>query len=243
MADTSRYTTIDALVKEYLDQSLLTPLRSTTLYQLCVNGIRENNLFNIKDSRKVIKLALDSNYIATLPSDFLTMHKIGIPLDGKLWTFTKDEGIITSTSTESGAEVLDSDYGEGVDINPVYYSTFGAKGGVNKAGYYKFDYSTEYGAGRIIFRNTSRTDVLLEYSSSGVSLGSDTVVPVICKGVIKAYMAYEEAVFRQDIPISRIQLFEDKLYRETQKLRMITLPTLTDIEDAWTSESTITWNR
>jgi hypothetical protein len=235
MSDTKGVITINEVVKEYLQQSRISPMESIRVFQMCLNGIRECNLFDIRESRKTVKLAMDGNYIATLPEDFVSMIKLGMPFSGKIWTYTKDEDIITTTTELDGEEVLIHTDGEGVSINPEYYEGYGAKGGINREGYYKFDYPNH----RIIFRNVSRSEVLLEYASSGVSLTGVTFVPVTIKPTLKAFINLEMIRYRPDVPDAKKDYAERQLEKERGKLRLITMPTLQEISDAWLSENSL----
>lgn len=228
--DTSGVIKINNVVSEYLMQTNEKITNQPLIYQLCLNAVRECNLFKAPDATKMVRLTLDKNLIANFPEDLLKVKKIGVILEGKVYTLTKDENIITTTTEQDGEEIVNSDYGEGVNINELYYRGYGGKGGVNKLGYYKIDYSKR----RIVFRNVSReTIILLEYTTSGISLDGETLIPVVIKEYIKSFITYELVRHRLDVPLYLKDDYKKQMWNEGDKIKALTMPSMEDILDAW----------
>lgn len=233
------YITIDEVISEFMLQRNYKPQEYAKIYKLCLSIIRGINFFEYPIENKTVKLEMNANLIVDLPSDFVSLIRLGVPINGKIYTFTSDEGIIVTTTDVDGVETLDQNYGEGVDINPSYNYGLGAKGGRNPEGYYKIDYDRK----RIIFRNVKRSEVLLEYATTGVTLDGETYIPAILTDLIKASLAYELIRYDINVPAYLKEDYLRQLQDEKRKVKMITLPSLQDIVDAYYGGSTIANSR
>jgi len=237
--DINGLVTIQEIVNGYMFSSDLPMAVRTKVFHACVDAYKRLNMFVLDDGRRLVKLTMNSNYMVDLPMDCIKFKAIGIPLNGKLWTYTKDEGIITTTTLSAGAETLDADYGEGEDINPEYNLNYATKGGINDYGYYKVDHEKS----RIVFRNVDRSEIFVEYISSGVSKTATTYIPIIAKEAIEAYIDWALIARKSGIKA------DDKEYkwrvwiREQAMLKAFNLPTLEEIEDAWNKELSQSVNR
>lgn len=229
------YITIDEVISEFMLQRNYKPQEYAKIYKLCLSIIRSINFFEYPIENKTVKLEMNANLIVDLPSDFVSLIRLGVPINGKIYVFTNDEGIITTTTEVNGVETLDINYGEGVDINPPYSYGLGAKGGRNTEGYYKIDYDRK----RIVFRNVKRSEVLLEYATTGVTLDGETYIPAILTDLIKASLAYELIRYDINVPAYLKEDYLRQLQDEKRKVKMITLPSLQDIVDAYYGGSTI----
>lgn len=231
MADTSGLITIKNVVDGFMFKTRADSSDFKLLYQLACEALIELNLWVLEDGRNLVKLNMTGNdiYIVDLPDDYLKFIAIGVPVNGKLVTLTRDNGIITTTTESGGAETLDSDYGEGVDINSSYGYTYGATGGRNTDGYYKIDEANR----RIVFRNVTKTEVFLEYVSSGLSLDSETYIPAIAKRAMESYMMWEFYKYKIDFPESKIARYESDYINRKSELIGLTLPTMSELADVW----------
>lgn len=231
--------TIREIVEGYMLDSEISMLERHKIFRACMDAIKRLNMYATDDGTRLVKLEMDDNGIVDLPMDCLRYKATAIPLDGKLWTYTKDEGIITTTTLSGGAETLDSDYGEGVTINPAYSENYAAKGGINDYGYFKVDHERN----RIVFRNYDRSEIFVEYVSSGVSKTSETYVPRTSKEAIEAYIDWALIARRRDV--SRVEKEEAwRVYiREVGMIKIFQLPTLEEIADAWNKQLSQGYNR
>ena len=231
--------TIREIVEGYLLDSEIDLSERHKVFRWCIDAIKRLNMYVTDDGRRISKLEMDDNGIVDLPMDCMRFKAVGIPLEGKLWTYTKDEGIIVTTTMSGGAETLDDDYGEGEDINPAYAENYASKGGINDYGYFKVDHEHN----RIVFRNYDRSEIFVEYVSSGVSKTETTYVPRTSKEAIEAYIDW--AAIARKRTISRVEKEEAwRVYmREVSMLKMFQLPTLEEISDAWHKQLSQTVNR
>jgi len=229
MADTSGLVTIKQIVNGFIFKSGI-ELKYFMIYQLACDIIRELNLWILNDSKRVVKLTMNLNSIVDLPDDYLRFCSVSIPRDGKYWTLTRDDGIITTTTEVDGSEVLDSDYGEGVDIEGNAIHNYGSTL-INPHGYYTLDERNR----RIVFRNLTRSEVFLTYVSSGLNTEEETLVPVTAKPAIEAWIMLELAIYN-NAPASRISMLKDRYEAAESRLIGLQLPTIKDFEDAFYKE-------
>lgn len=208
--DTSALITFDQLIQGMMLKGGHLESDYTRMVQIAIDGYRELNLTVLPEGRNVEKFTMDTNYIIYMPDDLIMVNRICVPLDGLLWPLTNNEKIVPTTSLVGGAETLDTEDGEGVDITSLG-SAYSTRGGRNTEGYFKVDYKKR----RIIFRNVNRTEVLLDYNTSGVSLTETTYIPTYAKIALEAYIRlYME--YNNPIPNpNTIAIFQD-LYN-TQK--------------------------
>jgi hypothetical protein len=226
MADTSGLITIREVVNGFMMKSNM-DREYPVLYQLACDCIRDLNLFILKDGKQVVKLNMNANLIVDLPDDYLNFLALAIPLKGKYWTLTRDDGIITTTTEQNGAEVLDSSYGEGVDINAQGFTSYSSTLS-NLEGYYTLDERQR----RIVFRNVDRSEVFLAYNSSGLRTDTEALVPVIAKRTIEDYMEYMITSYRNGSE-TKIERLRRRYDSERDKLIGLSMPTLYELRDAF----------
>jgi len=231
--------TIKEIVDGYMFSSELPMAERTKVFHACVDAYKRLNMFVLDEGRRLVKLEMNDNLMVNLPMDCIRFKTVGIPLNGKLWTYTKDEGIITTTTLVAGAETLDADYGEGEDINPEYNLNYATKGGINDYGYYKVDHEKN----RIVFRNVDRSEILVEYISSGVSKTATTYIPIIAKEAIESYIYWALISQKRDIRADDKEYAWRVWIREQSMLKAFALPTLEELEDAWNEELSQSVNR
>lgn len=219
--------TIDDIVEGMLLKGEHPESYEVKMKQMAIDGYRELNLVTLPQGRAVEKFTMDSNDIIYMPNDMILVNRVAVPYEGRMWSLTLERDMIPTTSTLNGAEVLDSDtWGEGDDIvqRGVYYAT---RGGDNAEGYYYPDYVKR----RILFRNVSRSEVLVDYMNSGIDLKETTYVPIFAKAAIEAYVRlYQEYNKTQPIPVN-VQIFRDEYERQKAICRGIKF-NMTDFLDA-----------
>jgi hypothetical protein len=227
MADTSGTRTLEDVVQILLVKTRRNESDYDLFLQLAIDGYRELRLHHVREGVKVVKKTPTSINTVDYPSDYISFVAIGVPLNGKLWTLSREDEIITTTTLSGGQETLDSSKGEGVDIPDYAWAGYGASGGNNIEGYYTLDDINR----RIVLNSVTKTEVLLYYVSSGTDLTGTTYVPTKYVPALEAYIMYEDIKFDRNIP-SRIK---QDLFREWQRLSImaaeVDLPTLSEIRD------------
>lgn len=209
MTYTDAIVTIRSIVEGIFLTSELPEGYDIKMTQLAINGYRELNLVVLPEGRTIDKFTMDSNEIIYLTDDVIHINAVYVPLEGQLWPLTMLESIVPTTSESGGSEILDPDWGEGVDITErrAYYA---ARGGDNVYGYYYPDYQRR----RIIFRDVSRSEVLLDYMTSGISLTEETYVPVFAKAAIEAYVRLYLEYNKTTPNPNTIAIFRDEYERQ-----------------------------
>lgn len=217
MADnTSALATIREIVDGILFKANLPEGRAVQIKQMVIDGYRELNLV-VRDEGQVVKLfTMDDNYIILMPDDLIKLNDVFVPKNNALWSLTRRKEIPIITETLAGAEVVPEDWGGGRDIPHGEGVVFQTKGGRNYEGYYTVDYTDR----KIIFRNVNRSEVMLDYNTSGLSRVDVTYIPMEAKSALEAYVMMELAVY-QIIPIQTYELHKRRYDDQKSILRML----------------------
>jgi hypothetical protein len=197
-------------------------------FQLCIDGYRELRLHHVNEGLKVTKHTPDSDLNSVdYPSDLVTLVDVGEPREGQIWSLTREDKIVTTTSTVGGNEVYNSDIGEGEDLLSIYWNGFNSRGGVNTEGYYKDDVQNR----RVLLRNTTATTIWLLYVTSGTDLSGATSIPVKYENTLVAYILYNNAVYDPNMPAPLVERYKAKYMEELINLRKSERPSLQVIWD------------
>ena len=187
--DTEGLVTLKSIVQSALWQGKRDKGNYFRFFELAVDGLRELRLHHVKEGVKLTKVTPGLLNEVDFPEDMIDFIAIGVPVDGKFVSFTRDNDIILTTTLDGLIETQDEDVGEGVNVSDKISYGLNARGGVNLDGYYNIDYQNR----RILLNSTTRTDVVLAYSSSGVSVSGETYVPVKYKGALLAWIIWQDA--------------------------------------------------
>jgi len=219
MADTSRLVTLGKIVAEALVLSEKPKSKAHLFFQMLTNGVRDLKLFHDSTIRRVI-VAMDSNYVVDFPSDLLSFIRIGIPVNGKLHTFTEDKNLLAITTVTDVYDWTDS-------IDEKSTDSFGARGGKN-TDYFNIDWEND----RIVFNSPSqRSEVILHYTSSGIDLTTETSIPVVAKMAMIAYIVWRDALYDKKTPYTQTGLLKEDYTTEIEKYRMLGI-SIESIHDA-----------
>lgn len=198
------------------------------MMQWAIRGYGELQEFHL-NYLKETELTISDISTVTLPTDFVAFISIGIPINGRYWTFTRDDKILSPQTMDCGEDALNEDNGENVVFGAGgYISGYGVPGGRNDA-YYRIDYANN----RIILnQNINRSTVILRYITSGVSLEGETYVPRIARECLIAWIHWKR--IQHDSRVARVDKESARrdYYEEVNKLRDITGPSLEEIYDA-----------
>lgn len=206
--------------------------------QWLIRDVTDMKLNISQNSVKVVYLTMGEDKTADLPEDFIDYSKIAVRYQGKLWTLTRRDEIIKPQTVVNGEPVLDTQYGEGLDIDgsvsaelvafaPHWYNgyyvqaQYAIPGGFN-ACYYTIDKAGR----RIVFNGTvPRGEVVLEYISSGLSTEGENYVGRDCLEYLLASLHYKRLKFsntstQYEIEIARrdLGLMEQRLIARENSL-------------------------
>ncbi len=175
------------------------------LMQLAIEAFTYINIFQVEHT-DVAYLQLDHKNCVDLPSDFIDYTKVAIDLCGRYYTLTLNNDIIpprpdlkcglpieeiAAGCCENGTHPIPSD---GYYFVPHYRNDtliptfFAAGGGWSMAGQYKIDRERR----QLIVTGVPKSEIVLEYRSSGVKIGEKTFVPSQYRECIIAFLAWKE---------------------------------------------------
>jgi len=184
MADTSGLITIKYIVASYRNNKGYDSRLDETFRQWVIDCYSDMNMDGLGTAVKSEWVAVNADtQTIDFPSDYIDYEAIGMPLNGRLWTFTRDDKLIDTLTIECGAETTDADRGEGIDREQYVGNAYGMPGGVNET-YFKEDKRNR----RFILSGVNRSEVLLVYRTTGVSLTEETFIPRTYLKAIKAYL-------------------------------------------------------
>jgi hypothetical protein len=196
--------------------------------EFAVDAIRELNLLVTKDGGRTIKVISDKNNRIPFPSDLEQFVSIGIPRRGIIVLLDRNDKIVPTTSILNGDEILDSSEGEGVDV-PLEVSqleTLGLKG------YYTVNYRDR----AIIVHDPVRSELLLNYVSSGVDISSTTFIPSIYVKAIIFYIYWMNIVADLTVPENIKNSYWARYKQSCTEIRIIKSPSLADFMNRWNSK-------
>lgn len=223
MADTSSVRTIKDIVQGILFQYKKPKTEYKRYYQLLIRGYMDIMRFHSGYSLKQVQLPVDSTLKSvTLPSDYESFIAIGVPSSGRLKLFVRDDRIPISTIEIGGDEVFDTDLGVGVDIGDNAFIGFGE--GSN----YKELYTIDERNNRIILNGFNSAEVILWYTSSGVSVTETTYIPVRFIEALEYYVLWKDIIADEGKSANRAMMYKQEYLNEIDKLRALELPTLHD---------------
>lgn len=227
MADTSGWITIKQMVQEILYETDKDDSYYKKFMHHVLNGVREMNKFHY-DNIKTVKVTCNSIGVIDFPSDYIQFIGLSMNFGGLLYNLTRQELIVPTTTDVDGDETLDSDIGEGVDLDTGWNYSYATMGGKND--YYYYIDERNY---RIIVRSIPTRELFLQYISSGIDLddGNATTIPVKIKEALKWYVLYKNALASDKEDKKIVQIYKQEYYEELSKLRFLNLPTASELED------------
>jgi len=213
----------------YIVASILNRLRDystrhwTYLAQLVIEGMTELSIWHL-DTIEVVYLRMSEAKIVNLPADYVDYTKIGFPLNGKLRVITNDNRALLPRTFADGEAVGNSD--EGTNTEGIYFvdhfrngqfvgGMYGLPGGTDEL-YYRIDRENR----QIIFSGSSaRTDIVLEYVSSGIKLSGQTSIPREAVPSLRAYVMWVMAEPDARIAMGEKERRKNNYLEEVEALR------------------------
>ena len=231
MANTNGTIGLEALVKKILFK-LDEPEEQYFRYlQFTMDGLRQMNMHH-NQLMRYAKFTLDDLNSLDYPDDYIGFIAIGVPYNGRLWTFTEDKMLVVTVTDDGGTDTFDSDLGEGDAVSESLWGSYGAGGGTNANYYVRDDV-----ARKIYVNGTVQTQVILYYVSSGINLsGTDTLVPFKLADAIEKYVIWQMASYntfgsnKNKARVSDLQMMEDQYYTSLRQAREF---------DSWTADTLI----
>jgi hypothetical protein len=148
-----------------------------------------------------------------MPDDMLGFIDLVTPYRGSMWSFTRKDRIVMTTTTTGGVEGQDSNQGEGQNIDQPRVTGYGAKGGWNK-----FRYNVDWATRRIYIDDDITEYIVLYYVSSGIKATGATEIPAFIMPMIHSYLLSKETYWVPGLERERA-MREASFWREKMKVR------------------------
>lgn len=227
MANSSGWITLKQLVKELLLETGHDIALEKQWMQFAINGMKELHMFHISNV-KTLKTTCNSVGIISFPSDYIGFIGLHMNYGGRLYPLTLASDMVYTLSDESNSVSLDTDIGEGVDLDTGGNYSYATLGGKNDY-YYYLDEDNN----RIIVKNSPTRTLFLQYISSGIDLttGTGTFIPVKAVEALKSFILWRYHL--RDILADKrlVQLYERDYNEQISKLRFFQLPTASELKD------------
>jgi hypothetical protein len=169
--------------------------------QICIEGFSEDMaMFHIGNSLEVVYLHMSVAKTVNLPADFIDYTKIGYPINGKLKVITKHDQLLLPRVFDDTGVAIGNTTTTTADssMNPIFFSDhfrngiwvgglYGMPGGVDDA-YYRIDMERR----QIIFGgSTPRSEIVLEYISTGLKPAGGSLIPRECVAPLRNYILWQ----------------------------------------------------
>lgn len=195
--------------------------------QYAIRGYKKLNLFHLP-MPKVAYLAMSDINTVQLPDDYLSFYSIGVPYKGRLWTFTKDQSLVSPDSEDCGEGELTTAGGEDIVKGDTGTLTgYGLAGGVNEY-YFKLDLPNN----RIIINGLTARTLTLVYISTGISMSEETFIPKIAEEALIAFIHWQRLQYDDEASMALKKDYEQQYINGTNEIEASTMPTLDELYDA-----------
>ena len=226
MAEISGLITLDQFVRDLLFKMEKPNDDYFRYFKIASDGLRHLFMHQLGYvTHTKLTVDTDTNTI-NFPDDYVGYISLNVPNAGRKWSFTRDDSIISTTSTDDeGNEYLDADAGEGVNLGEeVSYSGYGARGGIND--YY---FSIDHRNRRFIISGLSADFVVLTYVSTGINATAATYIPRYAEDVLEQFIRWKDAEYKDD----QTQLFKAQQFEKAvRQMKKFNAPSLQEIRDA-----------
>ena len=228
MADTTALTSLRNIVNRARRLGRISEDRDPSLFLLAMDAMRDLSLFHLPQKNS-IKVTADSLGRIQFPTDLLRFLSLSVPFRGRDLLFTKDKALVSTSTKTTTYELLDAEYGEGINPNDNYNVTY-TKGGGSSV-YFSLNERLRY-AQVIGYQGTELT---LTYVSSGISGSPEGVeIPKIYEPAIVAFILWRESEYDTTLSLGERKFREDKYFMEVEDLdRVHYNPSKDDILDQY----------
>jgi hypothetical protein len=232
MSNTNAFIKLTDLVDRFMLRYKISTDDAIILFEHAGESYRKIRLMH-SNEKVTAKVSINALGIIEMPDDMMTFIELAVPKDGEWWSFTNRPNMVNTTTMVSGAETRDSTFGEQVAVlnNPTV--GYGAKGGTND-----YNYTIDWNARRIFVDGIKSDTAVLIYTSSGLNLNGETLVPETCVPTIEAYMLWKKAYWDGTSMSDRV--YKEQQYKdELLQLRIVNfMPTGDELNDIFWSTST-----
>jgi len=212
MAYTDALIDIETVVTRFLLKYKKSTEDFVSYTELACGCVRDFSLYHSGEA-VTAKVSVTANKLIEMPDDMIGFVDLCYPIQGRWWSFSRQDDIVNTTTFTGLVEGRDSDFEEGVDIKHALSTGYGAKGGVNT-----YNYMIDWDARRIYVDGLDSETVVLKYVSSGVTVAGTIYVPDFMTPVIDSYLLWRETYWQTALVRER-QLREKEYKEEVLKAR------------------------
>ncbi len=205
--------------------------------QFVIEGFTDLNLYHTTNV-EVEYLYMSAAKVVDVPPDFIDWTKVGIPYQGKLRTLTKDDLILKPRKFSDGKDVGNID---ATLTNKAHYFSshfkngkfvaglYGLRGGINRA-YFRYDEEKR----QFLFTgDVPRSEIVLEYVSTGVKLSSSTIIPRQAVKPLVNWTFWQLVEYDSSVPANEKERKKMLYYEDVNELRAFQYtPTMDEYRDA-----------
>jgi hypothetical protein len=221
--DTPGYFTIEQCVYSAFNRQAIDTKFFEQMATIAVEYLTEHNIFYKKGGKDAL-LDVSVTNTVDLPSDYVDYIRIGIIINGKIWTLGLNEDIPFTSKLNCGVEETPDDnitvpasienYVAEHQNMPVFMYHYGVSGGQN---YSKYRIDKE--RRQIIFDTAiPYSKIYIEYVSSGVSIDGETYVPRQVVPCIRQYLIWQALENDPRVPMNEK---ERKMAQYEKELRLL----------------------
>lgn len=224
--DQAATTTIRKVVNKIRSRGRISENDDAEIYQLVIDTMRDLSLFTLPH-KQIVKITVDSLGRVQLPTDYLMFLGIGVPKNGRFYTFTKDKSVVQTSDQTYSYEAVDSAYGEGESPTRISQFNYGAGGGLSET-----TFVINERRGFIQLTDFIGTESTLYYVSSGISDSPDGVtIPLIAEEAVIAGVLWKHVAYDPNVNIG-IARERERLYGDAQlDIKRLSFPTVDEILD------------
>lgn len=224
--DQKRFTTIREVVNKARMIGNIPESKDPTCVQLCIQGMKDLSLFALPH-KNTVKLTVDSLGRIYLPDDYLMFLAVGVPRNGILYTFTRNNSIVQTSTETYSYEAINTEYGEGQEIPMNFCYSYGQGGAINET-YFVINERR----GFIQLLSFAGSQATLHYVSSGISENAESVeIPKTAEDALIAYILWMVVAYDLSVPLGE-RRERERLYGEALKdISLIYAPTYQEIMD------------
>ena len=196
---------------------------------LAIDGYRDIHLFSLGNVKKHKQVINDIGCI-DIPDDYQMFVSLSLPFNGREWTLTKDNRLISPDAELDGVETFTDDSEVSEDIHGFY----------SRSGENQYYYKIEEHNRRIIINGIPRIEVTLTYVSTGISMTEETAIPKYAEEALIAFInwkfAENENIFsnstRYSTPLQTVMYRKNEYLEALRQIDFIHASTVDQIYDA-----------
>jgi hypothetical protein len=223
MANTSTLISIDKFVRGLLFKEGKTNDDYMRYLQITCDGIRDMHMHDFHiEVTKVVTVSSATNTF-DYPADYIVYTSIATEHHGKWWLYTRNDGIVPlNDDTATPVAIQTTMQNVSLWDEP---STLSSGGGQNMY-YFRPDDKNR----RFIVSGFTPNVVVLRYISNGIDAAGDIFIPDQAKTTLENYLRWQLAEFN-DEPLSRCQWKEGLYTASLKKMRLLNIPTVSEVYD------------